>query len=72
MAAKDLEHPRGIAIAGLGQNGEDVRPLETNVAQEVVVQFAEGDDLTAVPGHAHVVEEGRNEARNLRLLSYFQ
>jgi hypothetical protein len=52
MAAKDLEHPRRIAVAGLGQGGADVCPFEANVAQEVVVQFAERDDLPTVPGRA--------------------
>jgi hypothetical protein len=31
VAAKELEHPRGIAVAGLGQDREDIRPLKTDV-----------------------------------------
>jgi hypothetical protein len=72
VAAEDLEHPRGIAVAGLGQGGEDVRPLEADVAQEMVVQFAEGGDLPTVPGRAGEVEEEGKEAGHLSLLSYFQ
>jgi len=71
MAAQDLEHPRGIAVAGLGQNGEDVRPLQADVAQEMVVQFAEGNDVPTVPGCADEMEEVWNEACHLYLLSYF-
>jgi hypothetical protein len=69
VAAKELEHPRGIAVAGLGQGREHVRPFEANVAQEVVVQFAERDDLPTVPGRAREVEEEWNEAGHMSLLS---
>jgi hypothetical protein len=62
VAAQDLEHPRGIAVAGLGQDGEDVRPLETDVAQEMVVQLAEGDDMPTVPGRAGEMEDEGKEA----------
>ena len=55
-------------MAGLGQDGEDVRPLKTDVAQEVIVQLAEGDDLAAVPGRGCEVEEKWDEARHLRIL----
>jgi hypothetical protein len=58
-------------VAGLGQGGEDVRPLKTDVAQEVVVQFAEGDDLAAVPGRACEVEEEWEEAWHLSPLFIF-
>jgi hypothetical protein len=72
MTAQDLEHPRRIAMAGLGQDGEDVRPLEADVAQEMVVQLTEGDDVPAVPGHADEMEDEGKEARHLRLLWYFR
>jgi hypothetical protein len=67
VAAQDLEHPRGIAVAGLGQNGEDIRPLEADIAQEVVIQFTEGDDVPTVPGRAGEMEEEGKEARHLPL-----
>jgi hypothetical protein len=58
VAAQELEHPRGIAVAWLGQNGEDICPLEANVAQEVVVQITERDNMPAVPGRSEEVEDG--------------
>jgi hypothetical protein len=67
VAAQALEHPRGIALAGLGQDGEDVRPLEADVAQEIVVQFAEGVEVPAVPGRAGKMEDEDKEARHLSL-----
>jgi hypothetical protein len=71
VAAEDLQHPRGIAVAGLGQGGEDVRPLKPDVAQEVVVQLAEGDDMPAVPGRTGEAEEEWDETWHLSLFSYF-
>jgi hypothetical protein len=71
LAAEDLQHPRGIAVPGLGQGGEDVRPLKADVAQEMVVQLAEGDDMPAVAGRAGEVEEEWDEAWHLSLLFIF-
>jgi hypothetical protein len=72
MAAKGLQHPRGIAVAGLGQDGEDVRPLEADVAKKMVVQFAEGDDVPTVPRHAGEMKtKGRRPGICLSF-SYFQ
>jgi hypothetical protein len=71
MAAKDLQHPRGIAVAGLGQDGEDVRPLEADVAKKMVVQFAEGDDVPTVPRRAGEMEDEGKEAGQLSLLFIF-
>jgi hypothetical protein len=71
VAAEDLEHPRGIAVAGLGQDGEDVRPLKPDVAQEMVVQLTEGDDVAAIPGGPGEVEEEGKEAGHLSLLFIF-
>jgi hypothetical protein len=71
VAAKDLEHPRRIAVAGLGQDGENVRPLEADVPQETVIQFAEDSYLPAVPDRMGEAEEGWEEARHLSLLLIF-
>jgi hypothetical protein len=71
VAAQDLEHPRGIAVAGLSQSGEDVSPLKADVAQEMIIQLAECDDVPMVPGRAGDAEEGWEEACHLRLFSYF-
>jgi hypothetical protein len=45
--------------------------LETDVAQEMIVQFTESDDLAAVPGRACEVEEEWEEAWHLSLLFIF-
>jgi hypothetical protein len=58
-------------VAGLSQDSENVRPLEADVAQEVVIQLAEGDDLPAVPDRAGEMEEEGKEARHLSLLFLF-
>jgi hypothetical protein len=72
VAAHDLEHPRGIAVAGLGQDSEDVSPLEADVTQEMVVQLTQGGNVPTVAGHASEVKDGWYEAGHLHLLSYFQ
>ncbi len=54
-------------MARLGQDGEDVRPLEADVALEMVIQLAERDDMPAVPGRAGEMEEEGKEARHLPL-----
>ncbi|MCB8819950.1 hypothetical protein [Microvirga rosea] len=51
VASYDLEHPQGIAVTGLGQDGEDIRPLEACLAQEMVIPFTKGGNLATVPGH---------------------
>jgi hypothetical protein len=55
-------------MAGLGQGCEDVCPLKADVAQEMVVQLAEGGDLPTVLGRAGEAEEGWEEAWHLSLL----
>jgi hypothetical protein len=71
VAAQDLEHPRGIAVAGLGQDGEDVCPLEADVAQEMIIESTESDNMPAVPGRTGEVEDEGKEAWHLSFLSYF-
>jgi hypothetical protein len=71
LAAEDLEHPRGIAVAGLSQNGEDVCPIDADVAEEMIVQITEGNDVPTVPGHANEMEDEGKETRHLSLLLIF-
>nr|WP_246498902.1 hypothetical protein [Microvirga soli] len=71
MTAQDLEHSRGIAVTGLSQDGEDVRTLEADVTQEMVVQFAEGGNVPTDLSHASEMEEEGDEAGHLRIFLYF-
>jgi hypothetical protein len=58
VAAEDLERPQGIAIVGLGQRSENICPLEADVAQEMIIQATEGDNMPTVPGCTEEVEDG--------------
>ena len=58
-------------MAGLGKNGEDVCPIDADVAEEMIVQITESSDVPTVPGRAGKMEDEGNQARHLSLLLIF-
>jgi predicted kinase len=71
LTAGSLQHPRQVTAERLRQRSVDIRAPEADVAQEVIIEFSEADDLTAIAKCAAKAEEDREKGGHQCLLHLY-